>query len=1119
MLCLPALKAQRVIEPYFIHIPPERFGASQCYSQYFDSNGGLWFASDNGLKYYNGYTVKTYAHIPGDTNSMLHNHLNTFFKDKYGKFWLGYTTVPGITRFDPEKNKFEHFHPDSTRTDAVPEAMVVRFKEDEKGRLWILMWDGGLINIDHKTGRCKKIYQRNFDNPADTLGILGNRIKAMYPLGNDEYLLGFFSGGAFAPWPMVFNPNTGTFKKFPVEEYMLAAPKYDLFKIEEAFTIVHDIYRDRNGNFWFACYSGLVFVDMKNKVAKRVTGATNVSKGRNLENTRGFMEDEHGRLWVPTSTTGIMIVDINTREVISIKQADDRESGLADNRVGSMAKDRDGNIWFSGGMGGFSIYVPFLQQFPLHYWSRMNLEYTNRSAQESPANFFELMNKDTLAVSSENGISYYSLSLRKLVDQYKPEFRIEPNEKPAPLVSYFFHRENRIFFNYKDRVKITGINPRNEVQYPGKKSEKWDMVVSGQDKRIPILFRYGLSRDKEAPIKQYDIKSNQFTPFRSFPFTVRSNTVRWMSDSTWLMGAGNRGFCVYNHITDKLLMFSCDSTGSTYFPDSTINRCYAAPDGLVWLVTNNGVYTMNIHTGKWQLLNKNFALKPDEIVSGLAFDEKGMIWFTADKNLVRYNPANKSLLYVNKFLDFSLGTFEGSNTTDSAGRIYFGTNRGVLIIDPNQFHLPSRKPVLLLSSCSVNKIKLSREQSKQLATATPAFAWNENNLVFEVQTDQLFSLRPNRFYYRLKGLDTVWTDNGTSNQIRLTNLSHGSYELEIMAVNGFEIESKTLALRFLVNRPFWKTWWFITLIALVALSVVYTLIKLRERSLRKKQEELEAVIQERTAEVVAKAREIEVQKDVIEEKNKELTDSIHYAQRIQQSILPEETFMCKHLKEHFVYFRPKDIVSGDFYWFTFQKDSILWAVVDCTGHGVPGGFMSMLGAGLLNQIVNEEQKLSPDDILNQLRKRVIIALKQTGADGESRDGMDISLCHYIPAQKKLEFAGANNSLYVVKNNTLTELKADKQPIGIYIGNVKPFTLHTLELNKGDQLYMTSDGYSDQFGGIKGKKFKSSSFEKLLTHIHAFAINEQRNTIENTFTSWKGDYEQLDDVCVMGVKIS
>jgi serine phosphatase RsbU (regulator of sigma subunit) len=503
----------------------------------------------------------------------------------------------------------------------------------------------------------------------------------------------------------------------------------------------------------------------------------------------------------------------------------------------------------------------------------------------------------------------------------------------------------------------------------------------------------------------------------------------------------------------------------------------------------------------------------------MAIDKNGTYWLALRKELYRYNPTTGENVRIGPNFGLQAGSFLPYNTEqDNKGRILFKSEFGFLRIDPAMINIPNRKPIVSLSSLVINEDTIHGDEFDLFTKGNYTLAWDENFLALEFHTNQVYTPSAHRFFYRLKGVSNNWQDNGISNRIRYTNLSHGSYVLEVKAVNAYSVTSKILRIPFTIQRPFWLAWWFYVLLVLLTGILIFIYIKIRERAYIKQQQILEAKIEERTAEVVAKAREIQMQKDIIEEKNKELTDSIYYAQRIQQSVLPDENTISKNLPSHFIFFRPKDIVSGDFYWFTKQKDSILWAVVDCTGHGVPGGFMSMLGSGLLNQIVNEEQKLEPDEILNHLRDRVMIALKQTGADGESRDGMDISLCRYIISENKLQYAGANNSLYMVRNNELKEVKADKQPIGIYIGEKKPFTRHELKINKGDLLYMSSDGYADQFGGQKGKKFKSSSFEKLLSHISPFDLKEQYNAIESTFMSWKGDYEQLDDVCVIGVKL-
>ena len=260
----------------------------------------------------------------------------------------------------------------------------------------------------------------------------------------------------------------------------------------------------------------------------------------------------------------------------------------------------------------------------------------------------------------------------------------------------------------------------------------------------------------------------------------------------------------------------------------------------------------------------------------------------------------------------------------------------------------------------------------------------------------------------------------------------------------------------------------------------------------------------------------------ISEQNKDITDSINYAQKIQQALLPSDETIKNLFPHSFILFQPRNIVSGDFYWASFQKNASVIAAIDCTGHGVPGAFMSMIGNSLLNQIVNEQGITQPSEILFRLREEVIKALKQTGATGESRDGMDISLLRmeYKEQSSKslLEFAGANNPLILIRNGKLMEYKGDKQPIGIYSGVAKPFTNQVIEVQQGDSIYLYTDGYADQFGGHKNKKFKYAQLKELLITIAALPMDVQKEKLKINFDAWKASNEQVDDVLVIGIKI-
>jgi serine phosphatase RsbU (regulator of sigma subunit) len=268
-----------------------------------------------------------------------------------------------------------------------------------------------------------------------------------------------------------------------------------------------------------------------------------------------------------------------------------------------------------------------------------------------------------------------------------------------------------------------------------------------------------------------------------------------------------------------------------------------------------------------------------------------------------------------------------------------------------------------------------------------------------------------------------------------------------------------------------------------------------------------------------KNEEITKQKEIVEEQHQEITDSISYAKRIQTALLTSDNYWEQISKEHFVLLKPKDVVSGDFFWaFQTENNLAIWVAADCTGHGVPGAFMSMLGISFFNEIVVENNITNPAEILNKLRGKIIKALEQKGVDTQQKDGMDLALCVWDKNTNLLSFSGANNPLWLIRNDELLEYKPDKQPVGLFLGEMKPFSVQQIQLEKGDTIYTFSDGYADQFGGEKGKKFKLKSLKELLLSVQGKPLSEQKQIIDNMFETWKGNLEQIDDVCVIGVKI-
>ncbi len=263
-------------------------------------------------------------------------------------------------------------------------------------------------------------------------------------------------------------------------------------------------------------------------------------------------------------------------------------------------------------------------------------------------------------------------------------------------------------------------------------------------------------------------------------------------------------------------------------------------------------------------------------------------------------------------------------------------------------------------------------------------------------------------------------------------------------------------------------------------------------------------------------KQLEETKKIIEEKNKDILDSIRYARRIQEAIMPEKELLNIYFPESFIFYQPKDIVSGDFYWFLEKYHKFFIAAVDCTGHGVPGAFMSVIGSNLLNQILNEYSILEPEAILDHLNFRVQAALKQD-QNAETKDGMDVAFCSIDQENDLLQYAGANRPLWLVRNGEIIKYEADKIPIGGGQFGHMSYKGHTIPVQEGDIIYIFTDGIVDQFGGEQNKKFTSKRFADLILSISHLSMQEQMQNIKNTFMEWKGKEEQTDDVLVIGIR--
>ncbi len=446
---------------------------------------------------------------------------------------------------------------------------------------------------------------------------------------------------------------------------------------------------------------------------------------------------------------------------------------------------------------------------------------------------------------------------------------------------------------------------------------------------------------------------------------------------------------------------------------------------------------------------------------------------------------------------------------------------------------------LILEGIEINSNKVNWSEYENKIVEAGLFSYpsnfeldyNENRIKFNFQAIDHFSTSSAQYYHQLVGVDRSFIKSAYG-EATYQNLPSGDYNFEVYAIDKLGHKSNTISLSFKVLKPFYQEVWFIFLCNVALFVLFFGFYKWRVRALKRRQEVLEGMVKEKTIELEEEKNLALEQRDIIEEKNREITDSISYSKRLQDSILPPLEEISEALPDSFVCFLPKDIVSGDFYWFEEVDGTKFIACADCTGHGVPGAMVSLVCANALNRCVNEFKIYDPAKILDTARKLIIRTFQKSGTN--VKDGMDISLCAI--KGNKLTYAGAFNPVLVIRDKDkpipkfekaraleendelqIFEVKADKQPVGL-MDEMSEFEQHEFEVYEGDTFYLFSDGIVDQFGGGSGKKLKAPNFRKILLSFQSMSMQEQKEKIESEFNKWKGNLEQIDDVCVIGVRV-
>ena len=935
---------------------------------------------------------------------------------------------------------------------------------------------------------------------------------------------------------------------------------------------VWSILEDSNGNLWFGTNGGVSMYD--GKIFTHFT----TNEGLSGNQVRSILEDRHGNLWFATRN-GVSKYNGETFTHFTTKE------GLSDNKVHSILEDSNGNLWFGTNGGGVSKY----NGETFTYFTEkegLSINLVSSIVEDSQGNVW--IGTDGGGVSIFNRETFSHLFEQVGVSS-KDVFSIKEDRqgnlwigtKGAGVIIY--NGETLTHFTEKEGLSNNDVRDILEDS----NGNLWfgtNGGVSMYDGKIFTHFteKEGLNSNNVWSILE-DKHGNLWfgtlggaCMYNGETFTHFTEKEGLSNNWVWSIFEDSHGNLWFGTLGGGVSKYNGETfTHFTTKEGLSNNRVTAILEdhkGNIWFGTDwGGVCKYNGET--FTNFTKQEGLC-DNMIWSVFEDSNHSIWLGTEKGINRIVFGKDSLPPVIesysqqsglKALDFGYN----SVYQDTKNRIWWGNGKGLTMLDLNNFNNPVDPPRnVQLDRLDINDQYISYRQLNEETGINMKFDsvarfsnypvnlelhHNSNHLTFYFSAIDWAAPHKIKYSYKMEGLKEKWSMPTSDATADYRNLSYGKYTFNVRVIGVAQKWSEPFAYTFTIHPPWWLTWWAYSIYAVSAFVLIIFIFRWRTAKLMQRQKKLEHTVKRRTVEISEKNEELNqqnddlasqkeeimaqrdeiatqidlvtAQKDQIIEQKQAMTDSIRYASKIQTAILPPDEVLKYLLPKHFILYKPRNIVSGDFYWLTQKGEKIIIVVADCTGHGVPGAFMSMLGSALLKDVINSIESLDAGLILDDLRDQVMASLRQTGKTDEAKDGMDIALCVLDIKNKTLQFAGGFNPLYLIRNGELIEIKADKMPIGISSKAGKSFTNHELTLQKSDAFYMFSDGYVDQFGGPKGKKFMTIRFKQLLLEIQDNIMFEQKEILEQTLNDWMGigktkekKYEQIDDIIVMGIKI-
>jgi ligand-binding sensor domain-containing protein/serine phosphatase RsbU (regulator of sigma subunit) len=1028
-----------------------------------DRLGYVWIATQDGLNKYNGYNFTVYRNNIYDSTSISDNNIAAIVETNDNLLYIG-TQNGGLNVYNPYRNIFSKIH---INNDTINYQNVKSIVKDTKNNLWILA-DNSIFQ-----------YKTKQDIWVNITKHLPQKVRFTTLYFKDDVLWIGSDRGIYA-----YNTVSKQVNKYA--ETSKAG--------EQKFTyVVKDILLADDATLWFATTGmGLCKLNLKNNQYQYLLFEDELG---NIVND--ISVDSEGRYWI-ASAKGIGVFNGKKWQKFV---ANGDKNGLLSNRVNYIYTAADGNVWV-GTDGGINVYKKYLLKFE-HIYKPSNAARSNKYPSGNTIMCFEQLNDSVIVVGNlDYGLDFWYANSNTFENfptyKNKLHFRIlsllnDTANKKLWIGSWgggfnYFDTQNKRFSSaYDINRNCNGTRLANNTILD---------LENGPDNTLWIGTYNGLS--------VFDIDKQTFKNYFTFD-GLPSNTINHIvydkkHHRIWI--GTSAGLAFYNFQDGKF--YSLPVNNHKLLQNKSVNTILL--DGeIIWLGTSQGLIKYNISDN----IAKGYFLPnglPNEYIYGILKDTKNNLWISTNNGLSRFNIQKETFKNYSEEDGLQSNEFnQGAYFKDTKGVFYFGGINGFNTFIPEKIIDNPITPKVFITRILLPKGELKTDSTVFFKKSISLQYKDAKSITIEFEGLEYTLPQENLYQWKLEGFDDDWSEPTKRRFAIYSNLNGGENIFKVRAANHDGVWNSTpTELKIIIIPPFYQTATFYIGIFILAIIIVLLIIRIRTRRIIAEKKKLEEKVQERTKE--------------LNEKNKDILSSIEYAKRIQEAILPSTEKIKSAFKQSFIIYLPKDIVSGDFYWFAETKDNYFLAAVDCTGHGVPGAFMSMIGNSLLNQIVQIQKIEQTGDILNKLNERVVQALNQHGSKFETKDGMDLSIIRKSKINNTIEYSGAFRPLYIIRNNGMFEkIDADKKPIGGSIEEGFSFQSHFIQVNENDTIYMFSDGYPDQFGGEKNKKFMVKNFQKLLLSVYHLPVEEQQKIILNTFNDWKGTNEQIDDVLVIGIK--